>query len=268
MSMLYPRQIIGSVLLCSTLWSCGDDDTNNFSLPQSTIAFVSPSGNCAEGADVQRVAVRLNQPQEGVTVVSFQVAGSAVIGSSRYNTSDVTLLTESPLLIEAGETETFIEFRVLEDQIFEPDPEDLTFTLTGVLKGNAALAPQAIYHHVVEENDYELTLSWEATDAVELILLVEQPNSVYVLSDQQSRAERLLLTDVSPQSDYQLRVWYYQGQEDVPYKITYRAVGTGEEVLIHGDFSQNESSKDLGANRGAALHQFKLRQSGPGLIVR
>lgn len=254
-------------MFCSTLWSCGDDDTNNFSLPQSTVSFVNPSGNSAEGADVQRVAIRLDQPQEGATVINFTTAGSAVIGSSQYNATDVALLTESPLLIEAGETEAFIEFRVVEDQTFEPDPENLTFTLTGVLKGNATLASQATYHHVVEENDYELTLSWEATDSVELVLLVEQPNSVYVTSDQRSRAERLLLTDVSPQGNYQLRVWYYKGQEEVPYKITYRAVGIGEEVLIQGVFSQNESSKDFDASSSAALHQFKLRQSGAGLIV-
>ncbi len=266
--MRYPRQIIGSVLLFGTLWSCGDDDTNNFSLPQSTVSFVNPSGHSAEGAEVQRVAVRLDQPQEGATVINFTVAGSAVVGSSRYSTTDVAVLTESPLLIAAGETEAFIEFQALEDQLFEPIAEDLTLTLTGVIKGNAALAAQATYHHTVEENDYELTLSWEASDSVELVLLVEQPNSVYVVSDQQSRTEKLLLTDVIPQSDYQLRVWYYKGQEDVAYTLTYRAVGTENEVLMQGAFSRNEASKDFNATTGAALHNFRLTQAGPGLIIR
>ena len=266
--MLYLRQIIGSVLFCSALWSCGDDDTNNFSLPPSAVSFVNPSGNSAEGAEIQRVAVRLDQPQEGATVISFAVAGSAVVGSSRYNATDVALLTESPLVIGAGETEAFIEFQALEDQLFEPTAEDLTITLTGVLKGNATLAAQITYRHLVEENDYELTLTWEASDSVELVLLVEQPNSVYVVSDQQARAEKLLLTDVAPQRDYQLRVWYYKGQEDVAYTLTYRAVGTEDEVLMHGTFSRNEASKDFDATTGAALHNFRLTQAGPGLIIR
>lgn len=266
MSNLY--RIVGSVLFCSTLGSCGDDDTNNFSLPPSTVSFASPSGKSVEGADGQRVAVRLNQPQEGTTVVSFLVEGSAVVGLSRYNTTDVTLLTESPLVIEAGETEAYIEFQTLEDQLFEPDTEDLSITLTGVLQGNATLASQTTYYHVVEENDYELTLSWEASDSVELILLVEQPNSVYVMSDQQSHAEKLLLTDVIPQRDYQLRVWYYKGKEDVPYTLTYRAAGTEDEVLIHGTFSHDEASNDFDATTGAALHNFRLTQTGPGLVIR
>ena len=266
--MNYPRQMFGSVLLCGTLWSCGDDDTNNFSLPPSNVSFVSPSGHSVEGADTQRVAVRLDQPQEGATVVNFAVAGSAVVGLSQYNASDVALLTESPLLIAAGETEAFIEFQTLEDQLFEPTAEDLTITLTGVLKGNAALAAQTTYHHVVEENDYELTLTWEASDSVELVLLVEQPNSVYLVSDQQSRAEKLLLTDVTPQRDYQLRVWYYKGHEDVPYTLTYRAVGTEDEVLIHGTFSHDEASSDFDTATGAALHNFRLTPVGSGLIIR
>lgn len=262
------RQITAIFLLCCTLWSCGDDDTNNFSLPPSTVSFASPSGKSAEGADVQRVAVRLNQPQEGATVINFLVEGSAVVGPSRYQVADVAMLTESPLVIEAGETEAFIEFQALEDQLFEPDAEDLTLTLTGVLKGNALLASQTIYRHLVEENDYELTLSWEASDSVELILLVDQPNSVSVASAQQSRAEKLLLTDVIPQRDYQLRVWYYKGQEDVPYTLTYRAVGTGDEVLMHGIFSRDEASADFDATTGAALHNFRLSQAGSGLIIR
>lgn len=268
MFMLKSYQIVGSVLFCSTLWSCGDDDTNNFSLPPSTIFLASSSGKSAEGADVQRVAVRLNEPQEGATVINFLVEGSAVVGPSRYAATDVSLLSESPLVIEAGETEAFIEFQALEDQLFEPEAEDFNITLTGVLKGNATLASQTTYHHVIEENDYELTLSWEASDSVELILLVEQPNSVYVVSKQQSRTEKLLLTDVAPQSDYQLRVWYYKGQEDVPYTLTYRAVGTGDEVLIHGAFSHLEASNDFDAATGAALHSFRLTQAGPGLVIR
>ncbi len=266
--MAYLRQITGSFLLCSTLWSCGDDDTNNFSLPPSTVSFASPSGKGAEGADIQRVAVRLNQPQEGATVVNFLVEGSAVVGPSRYQNADVAMLTESPLVIEAGETEVFIEFQVLEDQLFEPEPEDLTVTLTGVLKGNATLTSLTTYHHRLEENDYELTLSWDASDSVELILLVDQPNSVSVTSAQQSRAEKLLLTDVIPQRDYQLRVWYYKGQEDVPYTLTYRAVGTGDEVLMHGTFSHDEASADFDATTGAALQNFRLSQVGSGLIIR
>ncbi len=266
--MNYVRKIFGIVLIYGTLGACSDDDTNNFSLPQSTVSFASPSGISSEGSDVQRVAVQLSQPQEGSTIVTFAVEGSAAIGQSRYHTTDVTLLTESPLVIEAGETEGFIAFQALEDQLFEPETEDFTITLTGVLKGNAALASQTTYHHIVEENDYELTLSWEASDSVELILLVEQPNSVYLKSDQQSRAEKLLLTDVIPQSDYQIQVWYYQGHEEVPYTLAYRAVGNQEQVLIRGTFSPDAASDDLDATTSAALHGFQLMRAGQKLTIR
>ena len=248
--------------------ACGDDDTNNFSLPQSTVSFVSSTGTSSEGSDVQRVAVRLSEPQEGATVITFAVEGSAAIGLSRYHATDVTLLTESPLVVEAGETEGFIEFQTLEDQRFESETEAFNITLTGVLKGNAALASQTTYHHIVEENDYELTLSWEASDSVELILLVEQPNSVYVVSDQQSRSEKLLLTDVIPQRNYRLQVWYYKGREAVPYTLTYQAVGSQEKVLIHGTFSPDAASDDLSISTGAALQGFQLTRAGQELSIR
>lgn len=267
-NMLYRYHFPGFLLLCTTLWSCGDDDTNNFSLPASTISLATAAGTSAEGAGIQRVVVRLDQPQAGKTVINFQVDGSATIGASRYHATDVKLLTESPLMIKAGETEAFIEFQALEDQLFEPVTEDLQITLNGVLKGNAVLASQSTYRHLIEENDYELTLSWEAADSVELILLVDQPNSVYLVSKQQSSAEQLLLTDVAPLSDYRLQVWYYQGKEDVRYTLTYRAVDADEALLIQGTFSHDEASNDFDATSGRGLHRFQLTQTDRGLVIR
>ena len=266
--MLYRYQIIGITFLCAALCSCSDDDTNDFSLPRSTVSLATAHGQSAEGADVQRVAVRLDRPQAGETVVNFRVEGSATVGASQYHPTDVELLTEAPLIIPAGETEAFIEFQPLEDQLFEPTTEDLQITLNGVLKGNAVVAPQSTYRHVVEENDYELTLTWEAEDAVELVLLVEQSNNAYVVSQPQSSAEQLLLADVIPQSDYRLQVWYYRGQADVRYTLTYRAVDTDAEVLMQGTFSQDEASENFDTQARSALHHFQLTQAGRGLVLR
>jgi hypothetical protein len=59
-----------------------------------------------------------------------------------------------------------------------------------------------------------------------------------------------------------------KGQEDVAYTLTYRAVGTEDEVPMHGTFSRNEASKNFDASAGAALHNFRLAQADPKLIIR
>ena len=269
---------MSATLLCSALWSCGDDDTNNFSLPSSHITLDKTSGSSAEGSGEQRLAVRLDKPQEGKTIVNFQVEGSATVGISSYSKTDVRLLTESPLVIEAGETEAFITFELVEDEDFEPVTEQFTITLNSVLEGNAQLSTQkTAYTHVLQENDYELTLSWEAkttdsekvaSDQVDLDLSVEQSNSVYIVSDSKEGVEKLLLTNVSRQSDYRINVWYYQGSADISYTLTYRAADAEEQVLANGTFANGQASDEFDLSPGSAIQNFRLVAAECGLKIR
>ncbi len=115
-----------------------------------------------------------------------------------------------------------------------PLPSNSQIVLNSIVQGNAQLdAPHATYTHVLVENDYELTLTWEAkiadsvkklSDAVDLDLSVEMPNSVYLFSDSQEGFEQLLLTNVSRPNRYRVNVWYYEGEADINYRLTYRSV--------------------------------------------
>ncbi len=108
------KQLIGATLLCTTLLSCGDDDNNNFLLPRSTVTLNKTSDSSSEGYGEQQLLVRLDKPQEGRTVISFQVEGNATVGASAYSHTDVELLTASPLVVEAGETQAFIKYKLVE----------------------------------------------------------------------------------------------------------------------------------------------------------
>ena len=274
----YKKQLVGATLLCTTLWSCGDDDTNNFSLPSSTVTLDKTSGNSSEGDGEQQLIVRLDKPQEGSTIINFQAEGSATIGISSYSHTDVELLTASPLVIEAGETEAFIKYRLIEDEVFEPITEQFSIILNSIVGGNAQLdAKRATYTHILEENDYELTLTWEAQavdaakaspDTVDLDLSVELPNSVYLYSNSQEGFEQLLLANISPPNSYQVNVWYYQGEADISYRLTYRSADAEERLLASGSFAHNEAGKEFDVTQGASVQNFRLAAVTHGLSIQ
>lgn len=275
--MTYGKQLLGATLLCATLGACSEDDTNDYSQPNSAVGLTQSVGSSREGSGLQQVAVRLDAPQAGKTFVSFRLSGNATVGTSAYTHPDVQLLTESPVVIEAGETEAIIRFDVREDSLFEAVSEQFTITLGGVLKGNAQLdARQTTYTHTIEENDYELTLSWESDSpeagkttpsVADLDLIVEHPNNVYLFSNSKEGREKLLLTDVAERDHYRVNVWYYRGQADVRYTLTYRAADLPEKVLTSGVFAHDQASEEFDA-QNSAVRTFRLVPDGKLLNVQ
>lgn len=274
----YKKQLVGATLLCTIVWSCGDDDTNNFSLPSSTVRLDKTSGNSSEGDGEQHLIVRLDKPQEGSTIINFQAQGSATIGISSNSHMDVELLTESPMVIKAGETEDTIKYRLIEDEVFEPVTEQFSIILSSIVTGNAQLdAKRTTYTHVLEENDYELTLTWEAqavdsaealSDTVDLDLSVELPNSVYLYSNSQEGFEQLLLANISPPDSYRVNVWYYQGNANISYRLTYRSADAEERLLASGSFAHDEAGKEFDLTKGASVQNFRLAPVTHGLSIQ
>lgn len=252
------------------LASCQEDeDTNNYGLPTSLIKFSATEASSIEGSGLQQVRVSLDKPQEGSTLVNFSVNGNFTLANGAQF-GDVRLITESPLLIPAGETEAFINFEILEDFDFESDPEVVTISLNSVLEGNAQLSTNAnerIYQHNILENEYELSLEWDQATDSNIELVVELPNNELLVSNNSEGFEKVVIGNVDPNATYLVSVWYYQGQDPVNYQLTYHRSGSDELLLQEGKFKENEASQELSLTTGDGTHLYKLVRAGTDLVL-
>ncbi|MEQ9440551.1 MAG: hypothetical protein RIG62_15975 [Cyclobacteriaceae bacterium] len=267
--MKYPSY---AIIICLFLFSCQDDeDTNNFGLPASLVRFSATEASSVEGSGFQQVRVSLDHPQEGKTLVNFAVEGNFALADAQQS-GDVRFITPSPLVIEAGETEAFIEFELLEDLEFEVEPETITFTLNDILEGNARLstiASERIYRHTIQENEYELSLEWDQSEAASsnVELVVELPNNALLISDSPEGFEKVILNNVDENASYLVTVWYYQGEAPVNYELFYRKAGSKALFLKEGSFQTGEANREFSLTNGDGTRHYKMIRSGTDLLL-
>ncbi|MEM6843822.1 MAG: hypothetical protein AAF632_16465, partial [Bacteroidota bacterium] len=249
---------------------CQDDtDTNNFGLPTSVVKFSATQASSLEGSGSQQVRVYLDKPQEGSTLIDFAVGGNITLDNN-FQSGDVRLITESPLLIPAGETETFIEFELLEDNDFESEAETLSITLTNIAEGNAQLstiASERVYQHHIDENEYELRLVWDQNTSSDIDLVVEIPNNQVLLSNRSNGAEQVVISNVDQNTPYLVSVWYSEGSTSVDYQILYRRAGSDSQLLQTGQFEKGEANEEFSLTSGNGTHQYKLTRADAELLL-
>lgn len=252
------------------LFSCQDEvDTNNFGLPTSVVKFSTTEATSLEGSGLQQVKVYLDQPQEGNTLISFSLNGNVSFATNNQR-GDIRLLTESPLLISPGETEAFIEFELLEDFDFESESEALAITLTDIIEGNAqlsAIANERIYHHRIEENEYELNLIWDHTTSANVDLVVEHPNNGVIISENIDGKEKVVIGNIDQNTSYLVTVWYLEGSDPVNYDIAYQRAGKKPQLLQQGRFNADEATEEFSLTSGNGTHQYKLIRTDTELIL-
>ncbi len=265
--MKYP---IYTLLLGGILFSCQEDvDTNNFGLPTSVAKFSVTEASSREGSGNQQVRVYLDKSQEGNTLIDFSVGGNITLASN-LQSGDVRLLTESPLLIPAGETEAFIEFDLLEDTDFESEAEILSISLTSIVEGNARISTvdaERIYQHHIDENEYELRLKWDQNSSSNMDLVVELPNNQVLLSENTNEVERVVMSNVDQNTPYLVSVWYSEGSVAVDYEILYQKAGSESELLQTGQFAANEANEEFSLTSGNGTHQYKLTRLDTELML-
>jgi hypothetical protein len=259
------------LLLASVvLVSCQDDeDTNNFSLPASSVQFSATEATSVEGSGLQQVRVFLDRPQEGSTLINFSVSGN-VSFTSTTQTGDVRVITESPLVIPAGETEAFINFELLEDFEFESEPEKVVLTLTEILEGNVQLSTipsERIFEQHVIENEYELNLQWDQLTSSNIDLVVELPDNRLLVSDNTEGFEKIVIGNLDQNTPYLVTVWYYQGNTPVNYSLSYQQAGDGLLKLQENAFSENDANPEFSPYSGNGVHQYKLIRTGSELVL-
>ena len=258
--------LFASVILAS----CQDDeDTNNFSLPTSSVQFSATETSSVEGSGLQQVRVFLDRPQEGSTLVNFSVTGNVSFATSILS-GDVRVLTESPLIIPAGETEAFINFELLEDFEFENVPEKVVLTLTEILEGNAELSTipsERIFEQHIIENEYEISLQWDTLSTSNIDLVVELPNNRLLVSDNTEGFEKVVIGNLDQNVPYLVTVWYYQGDSPVKYSLSYEQVGSGQFKLQESRFNKDEANPEFSPFSGNGTHQYKLIRTGSELVL-
>jgi len=252
------------------LTSCQDDeDTNNFNLPASSVQFSAAEATSVEGSGLQQVSVYLDRPQEGSTLISFSVSGNVSLTSSAQS-GDVRVITESPILIPAGETEAIINYELLEDFEFESEPEKVIFTLTEILEGNAQLSTiptERIFEQHVLENEYELSLQWDESTSSNIDLVVELPDNRLLVSDNTEGFETVVIGNLDQNTSYLVTVWYYQGDVPVNYSLSYQRAGEEILKLQESTFGENEANTEFSPFSGNGTHQYKLIRTGSELLL-
>nr|WKN36328.1 hypothetical protein K4G66_28615 [Tunicatimonas sp. TK19036] len=259
------------ILLSSLLIiSCQEDeDTNNFGLPASLVQFSASEATSKEGSGHQEVKIYLDRPQEGKTLVDFSVGGNITPSTSSVK-GDVKVITASPLIIEAGETEGIIEFEILEDKEFEAEPESISITLNSIITGNAQLSSsisERNYRHHIQENEYELALQWDQTDESpsNVDLVVELPNNAVQISENIDGSEKLVLNNVRENDSYLVTVWYYEGESSIDYDVLFRKAGSKSILLQEGSFQTGEANREFSLTNGQGTRHYKMVCSGTDL---
>ncbi len=237
----------------------------------SMLTFESSYAVSKESDGLLKVFLKLDQPQNTQTVVHFKVAGNAIKAYPGIKNADYELITESPLTIKKGETQAAIEIKLLEDQAFEQQLENIVLSIDGILEGNAVISDdlqQLIHVHDIEENDYQLYLEWESAQEADLNMFIEAPNKSLFSGNNLSGFEEITITNVKDQAQYFLDIWHQSGESPVSYQLKGLYAGEKEKkILTSGVFDSGHTNKKPGTSDGNEVQNFLLIKEGKSLKV-
>jgi len=252
------------------LSSCDSDEPVAVGEP-SEISFESQSMVVNEGEGTVNLNVSLSRIQKVRTVVNFKVEGNAVGSLSSLSDVDYELITEPPLIIPAGEQSASIELRILEDEVFESELENINFTLDAVLEGNAELSknPRSLSHSFeIQENEYRLFLEWLQPEEqhVNMNLYVEMPNKALIASENTDGFEELTIVNAKENEQYYVDIWYQDGEVETEYSLKCLRAGENiKKVLLKGHFNSVNSRNDRGEKVSELINNHLLVKAGRDL---
>jgi hypothetical protein len=259
-----------STVSAIALSGCNSDEPVAVGEP-SEIYFESQSVIVNEGEGTVSLNVTLDKAQNVRTIVNFKVEGNAVSSLQSLRQADYELITEPPLIIPAGETTAAIEFRILEDEVFEQEIEKIVFTMDAVLEGNAELTnnPRSLTHtYEIQENDYRLFLEWEnpEDEALDMNLYVEMPNKALLASENTDGFEELTIVNIRENEQYYVDIWYQDGEVETEYTLQcLRAGENAKRVLVKGHFNALNSRNERGEKATELINNHLLVKAGRDL---
>lgn len=259
-----------AMLYSIALSSCSSDEPVAVGEP-SVISFVPGASVLDEGSGTMQVNIQLDKPQNVRTVVNFRVEGNAVSNLSSLKNADYELITEPPLIIPAGEQQASIELRILEDEVFEQERENIILTMDAVLEGNATLSnnPRNLSStYEIQENDYRLFLEWQnpEDEAVNMNLYVELPNKELLASENTEGFEELTIVNARENEQYYVDIWYQDGETEADYQLKCLKAGErNKTVLLRGKFNAVNSRNDRGEKAQELINNHLLVRAGRDL---
>lgn len=232
--------------------SCSEDE----SLTAAIVSFESSSSQVEEDGTYKTIDVVMSHAMEADVEVAFEISGNAA------QNGHYTLITSSPILIEAGDTRGEIVFEAIDNTVLEPEPPLLIVELTSA--SGAQLAEGTLQRHelqildndVVPENNLQLDLLWNLDsggdiDQVDLDLYLVtnlemdegtvQDYDPVELSEGESGFETVVLHENDPDQEYFLLVLYLEGERDVDFRVHASNAQFGTRVFVDEAFAENEA---------------------------
>lgn len=262
------------------LFGCSDDESE----APAIVTFESSSSQVQEDGSYKVVEVVLNQASSNDVEIHFETIGIAAI-NGHY-----TLVTPSPIIIEAGSTMGEIVFETIDNPVLEVD--NATFTIELSSASGARLGEATSLTHEVEivdnnevpANDLQLDLLWSLREEqdinqadLDLLLiseLVEEDGTVVDFtvvdaSGEESGFESVLLQESHPDDDYYMVVFYADGSEPVDFRIHASNSEWGTQLIIEDSFDANElgGGRIYGPIPKEGSTYFGARKAGGGLSL-
>lgn len=251
-------------------WSCSSDEPVAVGEP-STISLETDKLVIDEGENTVKLNILLDKPQNVRTIVNFRLGGNATSTLASLPGADYEVITEPPVIIPAGEQVGTVELRIIEDEIFEQELENIILTLDAVLEGNAALSDNAkslTQTLDIQENDYRLFLEWQnpENEQVNMNLYVELPNKELLASEKTTGFEEVTIVNARENQQYYVDIWYQDGNREADYLLKcLRAGETEKKVLVEGLFNSDNLRNSPSDQFTEMINNHLLVRSGRDL---
>ncbi len=266
----FPYLVSLTVAYSFLFWSCSSDEPVAVGEP-SLISLETDKLIVDEGENTVKLNILLDKPQNVRTIINFRLGGNATSTLASLHQADYEVITEPPVIIPAGEQVATVELHIIEDEIFEPELENITLTLDAVLEGNAALNdnPASLTQTIdIQENDYRLFLEWHnpENEQVNMNLYVELPNRELLASEKTTGFEEVSIVNAQENEQYYVDIWYQNGETEVDYLLKcLRAGETEKKVLAEGHFSSDNSRNNSSDRFTELINNHLLVRSGRDL---
>lgn len=230
--------------LTGGLISCSDDSENNNS---SSISFETTGAEVDEDVSKTTITLVLDKAASEDVTGKLSVGGTAALNGD-YSIDDLSFT------IDAGETSLEIDIEIIDETLIEADEDELTITFDDV-SGADIGEENDTYTLTINDNDeypvegeLQIDLSWTLGEGVDIdeadldlwFLVnvvfdgygdIESFDFYEKLSENDFGFESIKLTADDPDQDYYIAIYYYEGEVDVDFTLTFNSTLWDNEII-------------------------------------
>lgn len=238
MKMIFQLCVV--LVLLAGIASCSDDSENS-----SVISFETSAAEVDEGVNTVTVKLVLDKAASKDLSGTLSLSGTAALNGD-YEIEDLSFT------IEEGETSVEMEINIIDEGLIEAEDDELIITLDDV--SGAEIGANDTYTLTIFDNDeypvegeLQIDLSWTLGEGVDidkadldlwfLVNVVfdgdelESYDFYDKLSENDLGFESLKLTADDPDQDYYIAIYYYEGEADVNFTLTFNSTEWDNEII-------------------------------------